>query len=1258
MAKSPSRQHRSRASRLALSPGQPGVNVEAPPPGSTPRAAHGEAFPVVGIGASAGGLEAFTQLLKHLPSDTGMGFVLVQHLDPAHESKLTELLGRATTMPVVEVRNGMRVAPDRVYVIPPNRGLVMDDGRLRLTPRGRGRVLPVDAFLKSLAQERGRQAIGVILSGTATDGAEGMQVIKEAGGITFAQDEESAKYNGMPETAIATGCVDFVLPPELIARELAEISKHPYVKPAAVTAGAAETGDGLQRILRLVLQATGVDFTHYKPATLQRRIQRRMALHRIHKLDRYTEFLKTHSGEAEKLYEDLLIAVTGFFRDPAAFQVLRRKVFPRLLEQRRRGEAIRIWVAGCSSGEEAYSVAITLLECLGGRTRHVPLQIFATDISDRALEKARAGVYPASIARVVGRQRLRRYFTEVRGGYQINKDIRERCVFAKQNLTKDPPFSNLDLISCRNVLIYLGPVLQQRVLSVFHYALKPHGLLLLGASESTTGFQHLFSVVDKTQKVFAKKPSARRVPLDFQPTELPAEAPEPAQIAGKAGWRLPDVQKEADRLLATRFAPASVLINDECEILQFRGHTGAYLEPASGAASLNLLKMAREGLLMGLRSALAKARKQRAPVRQEGLRVNSNGATRTVNLEIVPLKLVGTRERHWLVLFEEPVANVAPAAPAPPARPLTKSESDRQIAQLEQELSATKEYMQSVVEDFEAANEELKAANEEVQSGNEELQSTNEELETAKEELQSANEELTTVNEELETRNAELVELNDAVNRSLREVKAARDYAEAIIATARQPMVALNAALRVHTVNAAFLRAFKVTRKQTIGQRIYDLGNRQWDIPELRRLLEEILPADTHFDDYRVEHVFPKIGRRTMLVNARRLEQADGQRPLILLVIEDITERKQAEERLKELNATLEHRVAGRTKELTDTNERLHAIMDTALIGIITLDERGVVESFNPAALQIFGYAPKEFLGRNVSRFMASPNQAQHEDFIAHYLQARNASLMGGTDEVLGRRKDGDGIMLEISLAEITDGGRRRFVAMLRNITARKGLERELLDITERERQRIGHDLHDGLGQQLHGLSYLGALLEKDLQEDTSPRAAKAGQLNKGLHEALEMTRSLAHGLQPVKSVPEGLMTALRELAERTRGLYRIDCRFDCRAPLLIQRHSAANHLYRIAQEAVNNAMKHGKPTHVRIKLAATRQRIVLGVRDNGVGIRRQTKPGRGMGLHVMQYRADAISGSLIVQRHSQGGTEVVCTVNRKALLPQEDNLK
>ena len=422
-----------------------------------------------------------------------------------------------------------------------------------------------------------------------------------------------------------------------------------------------------------------------------------------------------------------------------------------------------------------------------------------------------------------------------------------------------------------------------------------------------------------------------------------------------------------------------------------------------------------------------------------------------------------------------------------------------------------------------------------------------------------------------------------------------------------------------------------------------------------------------------VRQMNQKRGSRATFVGQRRHLKRDGSlfdvavtissipyagRAAWLALVNDITDRKGAEEALKRLNATLERRVAERTQELRDAFERHRAITDNALVGILTLNERGLVETLNPAAARIFGYAPAELAGRNVSRLMASPAQARGEDFLADYRLPGNQRFTAVGREILGRRKDGRAVTLGLTVSDFTQGGRRQYIVMLSDITERKRLERELLEVSERERRQLGHDLHDGLGQHLHGLAYLAELLHKGLQDEASPLAAEAGQLNKHLTEALEMTRNLARGLQPVAPVPQGLMLALRDLAERTRGVYRVDCQFECPSPVLIHRHSAANHLYRIAQEAVNNAMKHGKPTRVRIKLAATAQKIILGIRDNGVGIPRRARTGRGMGLHVMQHRADAISGSLVVQRHPEGGTDVVCTVRRQALLPQEDNLK
>jgi two-component system, chemotaxis family, CheB/CheR fusion protein len=1169
-------------------------------------------LPIVGIGASAGGLEAFRQMLEKLPVDTGMGFVFVQHLDPTHASQLTELLSRATKLSVFEARNQMVVKPNAIYVIPPNKSMAIVGRVLKLTPRGQGQAynMPVDRFLKSLAKECGRSAISVILSGTATDGAEGTKAIRSGGGITFAQDEKSAKYDGMPRAAVLTGCVDFVASPRGIANELARISRHPYVHHAlpekAVVAKDATSND-LNHIFRLVRSHAGLDFTHYKPNTIDRRIQRRMAVHRLHNLGQYTRYLKSHPEEVETLYEDLLISVTGFFRDVAAFNILKKKVLPRIINGLRRGDSLRIWVPGCATGEEVYSLAILLLEHLGDRAGSIPIQIFATDISERALAKARVGLFSENIVGDVSSVRLRRYFAKVPGGYQISKAVRELCLLAKQNVAKDPPFSNLDLISCRNVLIYLDPLLQKRVFSIFHYALKPNGFLLLGGSETITGFEQFFGPVDRKCRIYVKRATAIRPTVDFSLDDHPDEELVLPHKATRGRVPAIDMQREADRILLGRFAPASVLVNEDMEILQFRGHTGLYLEPAPGSASLNLLNMTREGLFMELRTAIHKARKQGVPIRREGLRVKSNGGSRNVSIEVVPIESANARERHYLVLFQESDQQVPSAEFATKTHPEKVEKFEKTTARLEQELTATKEHMRSMVEEFEEANEELKAANEEIQSSNEELQSTNEELETAKEELQSTNEELTTVNEELQNRNTELALTNndlvnllvsvnlpilmldpdlrvrritpaaekvlhvlptdigrlvtdlrlpinvpdlesmiaesidslsvktrevqdrsghwyllrirpyrttdnkidgaviklldiDPLKRSLQEAEAARDYANAIVKTIREPLIVLNRQLRVETANRAFYQLFHVTKEETEGKFIYDLGGKQWNIPALREVLEDILPRNSQLADFEVDHVFPKIGRRIMLLNARHLQRDGEDSQMILLALEDITERKK--------------------------------------------------------------------------------------------------------------------------------------------------LEKAVLDVSESEQQRIGRDLHDGLGQHLTGISFMSESLEDRLTAQGLPEAAGlAAKVTKRLKEAVTQTRDLAKGLFPVELKTHGIVPALQKLALNTEKLFRIVCRFKGETSLQIRSESVSRHLYRIAQEAVFNAVKHSHGKHIVIHLAAKHDSITLTVTDDGVGINRKRVNASDMGLHIMQYRASVIDARLEIGRGPRGGTIVTCVV-------------
>jgi two-component system, chemotaxis family, CheB/CheR fusion protein len=763
-----------------------GTNSTEPQERASDAGAQRSGFPIVGIGASAGGLEAYTALFQSLRADLGMAYVLVPHLDPARESAYAQILARSTSMPVVQIEEGMEVRPDHVYVIPPNCELTLENRKLHISDRQTPRPVAatIDIFFRSLAAEHGPNAIGVVLSGTASDGTLGLTAIKGEGGITFAQDTRSAKCDGMPASAIAAGCVDFTLPPEGIAQELARLRNHPYVAGPGITPADGEESSHdthMGQIFRLLRRATRVDFSQYKPPTIGRRIQRRMALHKIEKLAEYVALLNRDRGEVNHLYQDLLINVTSFFRNPEAFEALKQVVYPAILKARSPSVPIRIWVPGCSTGEEAYSHAISLVEFLGEQRADVPIQIFGTDLSETAITTARAGIYKESIETDVGPQRLRRFFHKSDGGYQISKAIRDLCIFSTQNIFSDPPFSRMDLVSCRNVMIYLGQSLQKRVIPIFHYALNPSGFLMIGNTEGLLGAgSELFEMADKKQKIYQKKLVATPVTFglsvgttDHEPGTAetavpPARVPEPMKAPT-------ELQREADRLLLTRYAPPAIVVNDHLEIVQTRGRTGNFLELAPGRASLNLLKMARPGLLYQLQNAIDEAKRTGSEAERHNVHVEGESGMHTTSIRVLPFRTPVQDQHSYLIIFEPGSAD-GQQSRAGDAEPITEPEradKDKQIAQLKQELASTKAYLQSIIEMQEATNEELQSANEEIQSGNEELQSANEELQTSKEELESANEELHTVNEEMQHRNELLTQANNDLTNLLNSVNLA-----------------------------------------------------------------------------------------------------------------------------------------------------------------------------------------------------------------------------------------------------------------------------------------------------------------------------------------------------------------------------------------------------------------------------------------------------------------------------------------------------
>ena len=957
-------------------------------------------FPIVGIGASAGGLEAFEAFFRACPADAGMAFVLVPHLDPDHHSLLTEILQRSTAMPVAQAIDQVRVAPNHIYIIPPNREMSILNGVLQISPpeNPRGQRLPIDGFLRSLADDQVERAIGIILSGTASDGTQGLRAIHAAGGVCMVQEPSSAKYDSMPQSAINAGCATHILPVEEMPAALVELVRQSVFRQSVPRILPVEALGGMNRILLQIRSSTGHDFSLYKKNTIVRRIERRMAQQNIGDMSVYASFLKKNPAEVQVLFKDLLINVTSFFRDPEAFEVLKRDILPALLAGKPADYVFRIWVAGCASGEEAYSIAIVLRELMDEAHQDFKVQIYATDLDEDAINTARAGNYPVGISQDVSPERLRRFFTRDDSGYRVKKDLREMVVFAVQSVIKDPPFTKLDLLSCRNLLIYLETEQQNRLIPNFHYALKPGGVLFLSPSESITSHQRLFNALNRKWKFYRAVHAEAKLVLPpylnsimpIMPTNVntaTAKVPDPKAPQGS-------VAVLSNRILLQSYAPVSVTTDARGNILYVHGDTSRYLRQPAGEVTTNVVEMAREGLQPDLRAALLAAAQEVLTLNREvSLTTESGAYTVSFSVRLLPPANSG-EEQLLLVSFQEVTKPVKPARRKGGKGLATSAEAGR-IEQLERELGYARESQQVTIEELQATNEELKSANEELQSTNEELQSSNEELETSREELQSLNEETITVNSELNNKIEQLsnvqsdlknlfdnvnigtlfldydlnirrytrdaakvyrlissdvgrplsditsnlqgesliaelhtvletliprereVQANDGTwylarmqpyrsidnvidgvvltfadittNRAaqikLAAVQLARELAEGIVNTIVEPLVVLDSDLRVVSASRAFFQHFKVVPEQTVGRKIYDLGNGQWDIPTLRELLENILPQQKVIDGFVVEHNFPGLGPRRMVLNARRIKTALGDTELILLAM-------------------------------------------------------------------------------------------------------------------------------------------------------------------------------------------------------------------------------------------------------------------------------------------------------------------------------------------------------------------------------------
>ena len=955
-------------------------------------------FPVVGIGASAGGLAAFQAFFSGIPANTkpGMAFVLVQHLAPDHESILTDLIQRYTHLQVCEVEDGMAVKPNRVYIIPPKHDMAFLNGKLQLLipSAPRGQRLPIDFFFQSLAQDQGERAICIVLSGTGSDGTQGARSIKAEGGMVMVQHPDSAEYDGMPRSAIATGLADYELLPAEMPAQLTAYVAHIFgtLSPPAVSSP-PQIENALQKIFVLLRAQTGRDFSQYKPSTIQRRVQRRLAVNQIETLDAYVKYLQQTPAEAEALLRDLLIGVTSFFRDPAAFKVLEEQVISKLFNGETRPEAIRVWSIGCSTGEEAYSIAILLQELLLAKKQNCKVQIFATDIDRQAIATARAGLYPASIAADLSPERLDRFFTlEPEGhAYRINKNIRDMLIFSEQDVIKDPPFSKLNLICCRNILIYMGKDLQKKLMPLFHYALIPAGFLFLGTSETVGEFGDLFTTLDRKMKLYQRKEnfqSTKRTAFrHFLPSMATMDRDHPLLTGKTAVPGKLSLRELTERVLLQEVAPTGALVNGHGDILYLHGRTGMYLEPTPGAAGVNnILKMAREGLRHELACALHKAVGAKEIVRCSGLRVKTNGDFTAVNLTIRPVVLgpIAVDESPLFLVILEEITAVDPeqALPAEGAGQNGNASAvlnaNVDISSLRQELRSKEEYLLAANEELETSNEEMKSSNEEMQSMNEELQSTNEELETSREEMQSINEELATINTELQSKVADLSRANSDMNNLLAGTGIATVFVDLELHI-----------LRFTPTATEIINLIKNDVGRPVGHIVSNLVGYDRLVTDVQSVLNTLIPCVVEVQTTNGKWYTLRILPYRTLDNV--IEGA-------VITFTDITEIKQLQEVLR------------KTSALNSLAAAVHDNQDAMTVQ----DLQGNILAWNPAAERMYGWSESESRTMNIRELV--PEKLREESLVKLEQLSRDGTLKSFRTQRIAK----DGTVVEITMTATT----------------------------------------------------------------------------------------------------------------------------------------------------------------------------------------------------------------------------------------------